>query len=114
MNTSLCRARVDADQGDQPDAQALDVVEHADDLLGLTGGGEGDHRVLGMDDADVAVDGFGRVQENGGAADRGQGGRDLAPDQPRLAHAGDHDLAAALEQDVDGVGELLVDPVKGF
>src|SRR5687768_107366 len=52
---------------------------------------------------------LGRVQKNGRRTGASQRGRDLPADDSRLAHAGDDDLATALEQDADRTFEAVVD-----
>ena len=64
------------------------------DLFGLAAVGEGEDHVVGVDAAEVAVDGFGRVQEVSAGAGRGERGDELLADQAGLAHAGDDDGAA--------------------
>jgi len=54
-----------AAEADEGVALALEGGEEAEDLLGLAGGGESDDYVAGHQHAEVAVDGFSRVEEEG-------------------------------------------------
>ena len=47
----------------------------------------------------------------GGRAGRSEGGRDLAGDMARLAHAGDDDPALRRRDELDGGDEGLAEPV---
>ena len=60
------------------------------------------HHVVFPNRAEIAMNGFGRVQEPRGRARARERGRDLPADDPGLAHARDNDAAAALEQELDG------------
>ena len=77
-------------------------------LVGLARVGQRDHDVAAGQHPDVAVHAFGRVQEVGGRAGRGQSGGDLAPHQARFADAGHHDPAGAAAHHLDGALEALV------
>ena len=54
---------------------------------------------------------FGGMKEKGRCPGTGQRRRDLLSDQARLTHAGDHDLALATKQQVNGFRELSVQPL---
>src|SRR4029453_85261 len=65
----------------------------------LPGVREHDHHVAPGHHAEIAVNSLGWVQEVRGGSGRREGRRDLASDQPGLAHAGDdHATGAAAEQ----------------
>ena len=91
--------------------------QETENLLGLAALGEGEDDVACADAAQVAVDGFGRVQGEGARAGGGEGGGQLLADQAGLAHAGDDDAAPALEDEAGGGGdgevELFADAVEG-
>ncbi len=55
---------------------------------------------------------LGRVQEKRRRAGRGHGGGDLLANQAGLAHAGDHEAAAALEDHLGGRFEIAVEPLE--
>ena len=73
--------------------------EQPDQFLGLAAVRQRDDDVVGLDDAEIAVHGLGRVQEDRRRARARQRRRDLARDDAGLAHAGHDDAAgAALQQ----------------
>ncbi len=59
-------------------------------LLGLAGVGDGDDHIPLDQHAQIAVNPFGRMEEEGRGAGRSHSRGNLLADQPRLAHAGDH------------------------
>src|SRR5262249_9047077 len=61
--------------------------------------------------AEVAVDGFGRMKKPRRGAGAGERGGDLPADQAGLTHARDDHAALALEEELDGLLEVAVDPV---
>ncbi len=103
------RIRVAAEP-DDAGAEAAYQLEQADDLLRLAGVGDGEQHVARDDHAQVAVDRLGRVHEVGGAARRGERGRDLLADDAGLAHPGDDDTAGATGDQVHRAIEVLVEP----
>ena len=112
--TSAACASVDArvaGERDQPRADAADRLEQPDQLLGLAAVRQREHDVVVADRAEVAVDRLGRVEEEGRRAGARQRRGDLAADDARLAHAGDDDAAAALEQQLDGALEVVVEAI---
>jgi hypothetical protein len=97
-----------ADEADQGVALALEEGEQAENLLGLAAGGERNDHIAGHEHAQVAVDGFGGVQKEGGRACGAERGGDLLGNDAALAHAGDHDAAvilAAVKDQLDGAAE---------
>ncbi len=80
--------------------------EQTEDLFGLAGVGEGEDEVAGGDHAEVAVEGFGGVEEEGGGAGGAEGGGDLAGDDAGLADAGEGDAAAGLERGAEVEGAV--------
>ena len=86
------------DGGDRDERHA-EIVERRQQLHhlgGLAALREHQHDVAGVDAAQVAVKGFGRMEEVGARAGRGERGGDLLADQAGLAHAGDDHAALAL------------------
>ena len=69
------------------------------------------HDVVLADRAEIAVDGFGRVQEPGRRAGARERRRNLPADEAGLAHAGDDDAAVAVEEQLDGAFEVAVDAI---
>ena len=57
------------------------------------------------------MDSFCRMKKKGRGAGAGQSCRYLAADDARLAHAGDDDSAAAIEQDPDCFLEAVVESI---
>ena len=57
--------------------------------------------------SEVAVDRFGRVDEGARLAEAREGCGDLAPDEPRLAHAGDHRMTGARFEQIQRLGPVL-------
>ena len=95
--------------GDQPGADLLEGGEEPGDFLGLAAVGDGEDDVGGQDPSQVAVIGLGGVEEDGRRAGRGEGGGDLLAHEARLAHAGDHQVAFAADDGLDGGVELAAE-----
>src|SRR5690606_3283264 len=98
-----------AGQGDDARANPLGDGNDGDQFLGRAGIGDRQQDVLAGQHAQVAVDGLGRVHEEGRRAGGCQRGGDLAGDVAGLADAGDDDAAGAVEDQVDCLGEVRVD-----
>ena len=83
--------------GEQHDrhAEPLERRQDRQHLVGLARVRQRDHDVAARHHAEVAVHAFGRMEEVGRRAGRGERGGDLAPDEARLAHAGDDDPPGA-------------------
>src|SRR5262249_3914442 len=80
-------------------AEPLEERQDREYLVRLPRVRERDHHVAPGHHAEIAVNALGRMQEVRGGSGRREGRRDLASDQPRLAHAGDdHATGAAAEQ----------------
>ncbi len=89
-------------------ADAFECGEEAQDLLGFTGGGEREHEVAPGEHAQIAMDGFGGMEEERGRAGGGERSGDLLRDDAALAHAGDDDAASRLtaaKDQLDSSGE---------
>ena len=100
-----------AGDGDQSRAEPLDRLQQAQDLVGLAAARERHDDVVGLDDAKVAVNRFGRMEEEGRRAGARQRGGDLAADDARLAHAGDDHAAAALEEEAHRLLEAVIEAI---
>jgi hypothetical protein len=85
-------------EGDDAHAGALEDGQQVDELVRFAGIGEREDGVFGLEQAEIAVHGFGGVQDVGGRAGAGESGGDLLADVEGLADAGDDDLAAAGER----------------
>src|SRR5205823_4338553 len=66
--------------------------------------------VLLLDDAEIAVNRLGGMEEQGRCAGARQRRRDLAADDPRLAHAREHDASTTLPQELHRAIELAIQP----
>lgn len=75
---------------------------------GGAGAREEDDGVAGREDADVAVDGFGGVEEYGGKAGGGERSGQFAGDVAGLTDAGEDDLVARCGEAGGGVFEVVV------
>jgi hypothetical protein len=84
------RLRLASDR-DQSDAKAPRIGQEVGELRRLARPGEGEHHIVGLDHAKIAMARLGRMHEIGGRAGRGESGGDLAPDMAGFAHAGDDD-----------------------
>ena len=94
-----------------PAPRAPDGLEQPEDLVGLAAVGQRDDDVAGLDDAEVAVNRFGGMEEEGRGAGAGQRRGDLPRDDARLAHARDDDAATAIAEQLDGPDEPGVEAV---
>src|SRR5690606_8363878 len=104
-----CERRVAAaGQRDELCADASNGLEQPDELFGLAAVRQGNDDIVLTHQAQVAVQRFGRVQEERRRAGARQCRGDLAADDARLAHAGDDDASAAGEQQFDGAVEAFV------
>src|SRR5262249_53493752 len=83
-------------------------LEEADELFSFAAPRQGDDDVAGLDDTEVAVNRFGRVEEDGGRTGAGERRGDLSGDDSRLAHAGRDDMADAVLEKVDSSDEIVV------
>ena len=101
-----------AGQADEPGPDPPDGVDQAQDLVRLAAVRQGHHDVVVLHDAEVAVDRLGRMQEERRGAGAGEGGRDLAADDPGLAHAGDDDPPRAGVEQADRGVEPVVESVR--
>lgn len=94
---------------DDAHAGALDDGQEVDELVQFAGVGEGKDGVFGLQEAEIAVHGLGRVQGVGGGAGAGEGGGDFLADVEGLADAGDDDFHLCGEgspQQFDGLVEF--------
>ncbi len=105
---SQCRIGV-AGQGDQGHALTLDERQQGQNFVGFAGIGQGHHHVLGSDHAHVAVAGFGGMDKKSRAAGAGQGCSDFAADVAGFAHAKNDNPALAVQHEIAGVDEAVVD-----
>jgi hypothetical protein len=75
-------------------------------LAGVAGIGQRQDGIARCDHAEIAMAGFGGVNELRRRPGRGEGRRDLARDVSALAHAGDGDPPLGRRKKVDRLGEL--------
>ena len=96
--------------GDDPGPDPPDGRQDVQDFAGFPAVGQGqDHIVLG-DHAQIPVDAFRRMEEEGGSAGAGQSGGDFPADDAGFAHAGHNDPAPAVEDHLQGFAEMVIDP----
>lgn len=96
-----------AGYGYQSYSKLLDHVDQPGYFIGFTAVAEDQNHVVVAQPAQVAVDGFGRMQEMARRAGRGQSGADLLPDDTSLADAADDTGAGAAADHITG-------PLKGL
>ncbi len=94
-----------------PSASCRSGPQQPDDLLALAAVRQDQDDVVGMDHAQVAVDGPGGVEDVGAGAGRVERAGDLLADVGRLAGAGDADAPGAAAEELDGLQERLVEPL---
>jgi hypothetical protein len=85
-----------------------------EDFLCFAAIGDGDQHIPSSQHAEVAMDAFRRMQEEGRGAGAGQCRRDFLADQSGLAHTGNDHLALAFVEKVDGRGEPVVEASHQF
>lgn len=97
-----------AAEGDDLISEAFEEREEAKKLLGLAAGGEGEDGVTVGEHTEIAVDGFGRMEEVCSCAGGAKCGGDLASDDAAFADPRDDDATLSLrgfEEKIDGLGE---------
>ena len=104
-DTRQRRGRI-AGKGDQRHAQTLDRRHEGQDFIRFPGIGQGEHRVVAGDHADVAVARLTGMHEKGRSPGAGQGGGDLAADMARFAHARHGNSATAGKTNAAGACKL--------
>ena len=80
-----------AGEGDDGNGETVEGGQDAEEFFSFSGVGEGEDDVACGDHAEVAVEGFRRMQEVGGGAGGAEGGGDLAGDDAGLPYAGKDD-----------------------
>ena len=98
-----------ASHGDDGNAETGEVRNQQQDFRGFSGIGNRQQDVVARDHADVAMTGFGRMNEKRRGAGGGERGGDLAGDMAGFAHAADDDAAVAFEADAAGAREPRVE-----
>ena len=102
-----------ARQRDQRLGQRPQRPQQPQDFLALAAVGQHEHGVVGVDHAEVAVDGLGGVEEIGAGAGGVEGAGDFQAHVGGLAGAGDGDAAGAFagdaQKDIDGLKEGVVE-----
>ncbi len=92
---------------DQLAANAADRHQQLQNLFRLAAGGERQHHVAAHQHAQIAMDGLSRMKIQRRRPGRAERGRNLARDDPALAHAGYHHAAAAGIQAFHGALKIL-------
>lgn len=108
-----CCEATEAARGRRADADELDAVcfenrSEGNDFLGFAGVRKKHRDVTASKASEVTMNRFGGMKEMGGAAEAREGRTDLAPDETRLAEAGDDDVAVARFDEVDRRFPLLI------
>jgi hypothetical protein len=93
------------------DSQSLQRFEDAHELVGLAAVRQRDDDIVPADDAEVAVNRFGRMQEDGRGTRAREGRGNLPADDAGLAHACEDDAALAVAEEMDGTDESLIEPI---
>ena len=96
---------------DELRAEAANRREQLKQFVGFPAVGQRDDDVIALDDAQVAVNRFGRVQEERRRAGAAERRRDLVADDAGLAHPRHDDPAGALPEQLDGAIESLVETI---
>jgi hypothetical protein len=96
---------------DQLRAEAPDRLEEPQQLVGLAAVRQRDDDIVALNDAEVAVDRFGRMQKEGRRAGARQRRGDLAADDAGLAHAREDDASPAVAEQFDRAREPAVEPL---
>ena len=97
-----------ADDGDERRLERTQRGQQADEFGRGAGARDKDHRVAGLQDAEIAVHRISGVQEDRGRPGAAPRGGDLLRDQAGFADAAEHDLAGMRGDQVDGLGEGAV------
>ena len=113
-HVGLCgqRALACAGQPDNGRRQLAERAQQADDLLAFAAVRQGQDDIVGMDHAQIAVDGAGGVQDVGTGARRVERAGDLLADVGRFAGAGDRDPAGAVPQQLHRLKERAVETIR--
>ena len=98
-----------AGHGDDFVAEGLEARDQLDDFFGFAAVGNQDQYVDRLEHAEVAVEGFGRMQEQARGAGGGEGGDHLLANQPGFTHAADRRAALAAEDEFYGALELAIE-----
>ncbi|MNF60162.1 hypothetical protein D3C84_417720 [compost metagenome] len=94
--------------GDDFVAKGLQARDQLDQFIGFAAVADQDQHVDGLEHAQVAVEGFSRVQEETRGAGGGEGRDHLFPDQAGFAHATHDGAAFAAEDELDGILEFTI------
>ena len=98
-----------SDQADNGDAEPLERGKQAHQLMGLAAVGDGNGQVPLGQHAQVAMDGVGGMDEQGGRPGAGESRGDLPGDDARFPHAGEDHAPGAGDQQFDGLVETMVE-----
>ena len=90
---------------------AMNRLEQVEQLRRLAAVRQRDDDVVGLDDAEIAVDRLRGMQEEGGRAGARQGRGNLAADDSGFPHAGEDHPALAVAEELHRLVEPLVEPL---
>ncbi len=102
-----------AEEGDEGAAEGAEGGQEMEQFGGGAGAGEEENWVAGGEDADIAMDGFGGVEEDGGKASGGERSGELFGDAAGLADAGEDDLVAGGGEAGGGLFRVMVEAGSG-
>ena len=97
-------------EGDQREAQAFDRRQEAQQFVRLSTVRNQQDGIPPSQHPQIPVYGFCGVHEQGRSACTGESGRDLATDDPRLAHPAGDDPSPAGGECLDGTIKSLIQP----
>lgn len=101
-----------AGHGDDLVTERLEARDQLDQLFGLAAVADEDQNIDRLEHAQVAMEGFGRVQEEAGGASGCKGGDHLLADEAGLAHATHHCAALATEDKLDCALKFAIKAVR--
>src|SRR5690348_4884384 len=94
---------------DHPDAEAFQMRDQGEQLVGLTALGNEYCHVVAADDSQVSVNAVDRVQESGWGSGGCQCRGNLAADETRFPHSTDDESALAGVHELDRADKLVAD-----
>ncbi|SVK46297.1 Uncharacterised protein [Acinetobacter baumannii] len=97
-----------AGDGDHRNAVLRQQRQDQVQLFGAAGVGDEHHHVVGADHAEIAVQRLRRMNEERRRAGAGQRRGDFFADMAGLADAGNHRFAAAVQQQLAGADEIVI------
>ena len=100
-----------AGHGDDFVAEGFQTRDQLDQFFGLAAVADQDQYVARFEHAQIAMESFGRVQEEAWGAGGSESRDHFFPDQAGLAHAADYGAALATEEQLDSALKLTIETV---